>query len=156
MPPSVEQEMPPDTVELFRRCVGRMLRIDNIDEHGHLELNLTSDGQQMQSGFSQRTSSCRRANRDERASRLVRLAVQQDASAFRADETAHNTQAGNLVQEEAGARIRGCIGQVDVLDPLAGHTTECRGIQQSDWFGRGVTVGTVDRRFAHGRSIVGM
>ena len=28
VPPSVEQEMPAETVELFRRCVGQTFRVD--------------------------------------------------------------------------------------------------------------------------------
>lgn len=46
VPPSVDPGMPPETVELFRRCLGQVLRVDAIDEHGHLELNVTSDGRQ--------------------------------------------------------------------------------------------------------------
>jgi hypothetical protein len=46
VPPMVEQKMPPDVVELFRRCVGPVFRIDGIDERGHPELNVAADGAQ--------------------------------------------------------------------------------------------------------------
>jgi hypothetical protein len=46
VPRSVEQEMPSETVELFRRCVGQTFRIDGFDEYGHLELNVSDDGSQ--------------------------------------------------------------------------------------------------------------
>jgi hypothetical protein len=46
VPPSVEREMPPETIELFRRCIGQILRIDGFGEHGHLELNVSEDGAQ--------------------------------------------------------------------------------------------------------------
>lgn len=46
VPPSVEQQMPQETRELFRRCVGQLLRIDGIDDYGHLELNVMDDGSQ--------------------------------------------------------------------------------------------------------------
>jgi hypothetical protein len=43
---SVEQETPPETVELFRCCVGQTFRIDGFGEYGHLELNVSDDGSQ--------------------------------------------------------------------------------------------------------------
>ena len=46
VPPMVEKEMPPETIGLFERCVGRVLRVDGFDEHGHLELNVANDGSQ--------------------------------------------------------------------------------------------------------------
>lgn len=46
VPPSVEREMPHETIELFRRCVGQILRVDGFGEHGHLELNVRDDGTQ--------------------------------------------------------------------------------------------------------------
>jgi len=46
VPPSVEQEMPDETVELFRRCVGQTIRVEGLGEYGHLELNVSDDGSQ--------------------------------------------------------------------------------------------------------------
>jgi ribosomal protein L21E len=46
VPPSVEREMPSETVELFRRCVGQVFRVDGFGEYGHLELNVSDDGSQ--------------------------------------------------------------------------------------------------------------
>ena len=46
VPPSVMSHMPEDTQEIFRRCVGQMLRVDGIGDHGHLELNVKDDGSQ--------------------------------------------------------------------------------------------------------------
>ncbi len=46
VPPSVEQEMPTETVELFKRCVGQVLRIDGFGKYGLLELNVSDDGSQ--------------------------------------------------------------------------------------------------------------
>jgi len=43
IPPSVEKESPPETVEIFRRCVGQILHVDGFDEYGHLELNVRTD-----------------------------------------------------------------------------------------------------------------
>ena len=42
-PPAVAQ-MPRETRELFRKCVGQMLKIDVFDDYGHLELNVMDDG----------------------------------------------------------------------------------------------------------------
>ena len=46
VPPSVEREMPSETVELFRRCIGQVFRVDGFGEYGHLELNVSDDGSQ--------------------------------------------------------------------------------------------------------------
>jgi hypothetical protein len=46
VPPPVEQETPEEVLLLFRRCVGQVLRIEAIDEHGHLELYVREDGTQ--------------------------------------------------------------------------------------------------------------
>ena len=45
-PLSVGQEIPEETVELFRRCVGHIFRVDGFDENGHLELNVADEGSQ--------------------------------------------------------------------------------------------------------------
>ncbi len=49
VPPSVERDMPEETRELFRRCVGQVLRIDGFGEYGRLELNVLDDGSQSSS-----------------------------------------------------------------------------------------------------------
>lgn len=46
VPPAVEQQMPQDIRQLFQRCVGQVLRIEDIDEHGHLEFWITDEGLQ--------------------------------------------------------------------------------------------------------------
>lgn len=46
VPPLVEREMPPETVELFQRCLGQILRVDGFGKYGHLELNVRDDGSQ--------------------------------------------------------------------------------------------------------------
>lgn len=46
VPPSVEEQMPEETRQIFRRCVGQVLRIDGFDDYGHLELNVKDDGSQ--------------------------------------------------------------------------------------------------------------
>ena len=46
VPPSVEEQMPNETCQIFRRCVGQILRIDGFDDYGHLELNVMDDGSQ--------------------------------------------------------------------------------------------------------------
>ena len=38
--------MPADSAALFQRCIGQVLRIDGITEHGYLELNVMDDGSQ--------------------------------------------------------------------------------------------------------------
>jgi hypothetical protein len=38
--------MPSGTIELFKRCVGQIVRIDGFGEHGHLELNVSDAGSQ--------------------------------------------------------------------------------------------------------------
>ncbi|PWU12352.1 MAG: hypothetical protein C5B50_21595 [Verrucomicrobia bacterium] len=35
-----------ETREIFRKCVGQILRIDGFDQHGHLEVNVLDDGTQ--------------------------------------------------------------------------------------------------------------
>ena len=46
VPPAVEQQMPEETRQIFRRCVGHILRIDGFDDYGGLELNVREDGSQ--------------------------------------------------------------------------------------------------------------
>ena len=46
VPPSVEQEMPQETVQLFRQCVGKILRIDGFGRYGHLEFRIADDRSQ--------------------------------------------------------------------------------------------------------------
>jgi hypothetical protein len=46
VPPPVLQQMPAETVEIFRRAVGCVLRVEEIDEHGHLQLEVRADGSQ--------------------------------------------------------------------------------------------------------------
>ena len=46
VPPSVDEQMPEETRQIFRRCVGQILRIDGFDDYGHLELNVMDDGSQ--------------------------------------------------------------------------------------------------------------
>jgi|GEM_PF-2463250 len=46
VPPSVAKEMPAETRKLFRRCVGKVLRVDGFGRCGHLELNIHDDGSQ--------------------------------------------------------------------------------------------------------------
>ncbi len=38
IPPDVLQDMPDETREVFRRCLGKVFTMRDIDEHGHLEL----------------------------------------------------------------------------------------------------------------------
>ncbi len=45
-PPSVGREIPAETLELFKRCVGHIFRVDGFDEYGHLELNVADEGSQ--------------------------------------------------------------------------------------------------------------
>ena len=47
VPPSVELEMPAETVELFRRCVGQAFCIDGFDEYGHLKLSIADNVSQV-------------------------------------------------------------------------------------------------------------
>ena len=46
VPPSVEEKMPEETRQVFRRCVGQVLRIDGFGRYGHLELKVLDDGSQ--------------------------------------------------------------------------------------------------------------
>jgi hypothetical protein len=46
VPPSVAKEMPAETRRIFRRCVGKVLRVDGFGRYGHLELNVNDDGSQ--------------------------------------------------------------------------------------------------------------
>ena len=46
VPPSVMSHTPEETQEIFRRCVGQVLRVDGFGDHGHLELNVKDDGSQ--------------------------------------------------------------------------------------------------------------
>ena len=46
VPPSVDEQMPEETRQIFRRCVGQILRVDGFDDYGHLELNVRDDGSQ--------------------------------------------------------------------------------------------------------------
>lgn len=46
VPPSMEKEMPAETRRLFRRCVGKVLRVDGFGRCGFLELNVLDDGSQ--------------------------------------------------------------------------------------------------------------
>ncbi len=38
IPPDVLQYMPEETQEVFRRCLGNVFTVREIDQHGHLEL----------------------------------------------------------------------------------------------------------------------
>jgi hypothetical protein len=46
VPPAVKKEMPAETRKLFRRCVGKVLRVDGFNRCGFLELNVHDDGTQ--------------------------------------------------------------------------------------------------------------
>ena len=46
VPPLVAQHCPPETSELFARCVGQVLRVEDVDREGCLELNVLDDGSQ--------------------------------------------------------------------------------------------------------------
>lgn len=46
VPLAVQRQMPEQIRQLFRRCVGKVLRIEDIDEHGHLELWVMQNGSQ--------------------------------------------------------------------------------------------------------------
>ncbi|MCX6900697.1 MAG: hypothetical protein NT105_18610 [Verrucomicrobia bacterium] len=46
IPPSVEKKWPEETRQIFRRCVGKILRVDGFGKVGHLELNVKDDGSQ--------------------------------------------------------------------------------------------------------------
>jgi hypothetical protein len=45
VPPSVAQ-LPAPSQELFARCVGQVLLVQDIDQHGELELHVLDDGTQ--------------------------------------------------------------------------------------------------------------
>jgi hypothetical protein len=38
--------MPDETLQIFQRCVGQILRVDGFDDYGHFELNVMDDGSQ--------------------------------------------------------------------------------------------------------------
>ncbi len=38
IPPDVPQYMPEETREVFRRCLGKVFTVRDIDQHGRLEL----------------------------------------------------------------------------------------------------------------------
>ena len=46
VPPLVEKEMPKETRQIFRRCLGKVLRVDGFGRCGFLELNVLDDGSQ--------------------------------------------------------------------------------------------------------------
>jgi hypothetical protein len=46
IPPEVERFMSDDRRELFRRCVGKVLRVEGYDSFGALELHVLDDGTQ--------------------------------------------------------------------------------------------------------------
>lgn len=46
VPPAVKKEMPAETRRLFRRCVGKVLRVDGLGRCGFLELNVNAAGSQ--------------------------------------------------------------------------------------------------------------
>lgn len=46
VPPLVLEHGPEETRELFRRCVGKALRVEGFGRYGHLELNVNGDGSQ--------------------------------------------------------------------------------------------------------------
>jgi hypothetical protein len=46
VPSSVARVMPSETVALFRRIVGKTLRVDGFGPYGHLEFNVRHDGSQ--------------------------------------------------------------------------------------------------------------
>jgi hypothetical protein len=46
VPPAVNKEVPAETRKLFRRCVGKVRRVDGFGKYGHLELNVHDDGTQ--------------------------------------------------------------------------------------------------------------
>jgi hypothetical protein len=46
LPPDLERSMPDDRRELFRRCAGKVLRVEGVDEFGGIELHVLDDGSQ--------------------------------------------------------------------------------------------------------------
>jgi hypothetical protein len=46
LPLEVERTMPEDRRALFRRCAGKVLRVESVDEFGGLELHFLDDGTQ--------------------------------------------------------------------------------------------------------------
>jgi hypothetical protein len=46
LPPDLERTMSIERQELFRRCVGKVLRVEGIDSFGSLELHVFDDGNQ--------------------------------------------------------------------------------------------------------------
>jgi len=44
--PEMERSMSPERRELFRRCAGRVFRVERIDSFGGLELHVLDDGTQ--------------------------------------------------------------------------------------------------------------
>ncbi|NJL19618.1 MAG: hypothetical protein HC895_00425 [Leptolyngbyaceae cyanobacterium SM1_3_5] len=46
IPPQVLEKMPQESIEIFKRCAGQILRIDDLNDIGWLELNVMDDGSQ--------------------------------------------------------------------------------------------------------------
>lgn len=46
VPPQVLEKMSPESIKIFKRCVGQVLRIDDLNDIGWLELNVMDDGSQ--------------------------------------------------------------------------------------------------------------
>jgi len=46
LPPDLERTMSNERQELFRRCVGKVLRVEGFDSFGSLELHVLDDGTQ--------------------------------------------------------------------------------------------------------------
>ena|ERR1051326_3828937 len=46
LPLEVERSMPKEREELFQRCAGKVLRVENIDMFGALEVHVLDDGTQ--------------------------------------------------------------------------------------------------------------
>jgi hypothetical protein len=46
IPPELERSLPEERREALRRCAGRVLRVEGIDEFGGIELHVLDDGTQ--------------------------------------------------------------------------------------------------------------
>jgi hypothetical protein len=51
LPPDLERTMSIERQELFRRCVGKVLRVEGVDAFGALELHVLDDGTQSPDRF---------------------------------------------------------------------------------------------------------
>ena len=46
VPPDVELLLPAETQELYRRCIGQVLRVERFNDYGELEVLVCEDGSQ--------------------------------------------------------------------------------------------------------------